>query len=375
MTQLIINQELRDLLPPLSDEEMAGLEAAILRDGCTDPLTVWGETIVDGHHRHAICTKHDIPFKTTQKEFDSLVDAKIWMCERQDSRRNLTLYQRAIIALKMKSVFAEKAKQNQKQSKGPGKKGLSNLTNLNTRFQLSKKFKISAGTLHMVEFLELHASEETKQKLRMDETSINKEFTRLKAELDAQKPKKEKKSRSTPTTATKETPSGGNPKSTHPASSKTKTKAREEANDSTQSSFFETPDTTENDDPGEKTPETVVAPLKSRRKVADKYCCDVSFDPDPDDNYFDWITEVERAELRALQANCPNRLVPSIHNFTIQNIPEHSPEPLLSCLYFLFKVGYRKKLAYALLRRMFVEDGKELTQAIVADLCNEFQNQ
>ena len=208
---LIINQELRDLLPPLSDEEMAGLEVAILRDGCTDPLTVWGEIIVDGHHRYAVCKKHDLPFKVHHKEFDSLDDVKIWMWEHQDSRRNLTKYQRSVVALKMKPVLAARAKQNQKQSSGHGKKGLSKLINLNTQALLAKKARVATGTLHMVEFLELHAPEEIKQKLRADETSINKEYKRLKAEIDAQKPAKPQKPRSTKettgsATATKATP-------------------------------------------------------------------------------------------------------------------------------------------------------------------------
>jgi len=191
-TTLTINPELRDLLPPLSSDKIVGLEADILRDGCTDPLIVWGEVLVDGHHRYAICMKHDVPFKIQQKDFASLIDVKIWMCDRQGNRRNLTLYQRGVVALKMKPVLAEKAKQNQKQSKGHGKKGLSNLTNLNTRYQLSEKFKISAGTLHMVEFLEFHASEEIKQNLHGDRTSINREYKRLKAAIDAKEPVKPK---------------------------------------------------------------------------------------------------------------------------------------------------------------------------------------
>lgn len=123
-------------------------------------------------------------------------------------------------------------------------------------------------------------------------------------------------------------------------------------------------------------PETIVATFKSSRKIEDKYCCGTTFEPDPDDDYFDWITEEERAELNAMRASgCPNRIVPPIHNFMIQNIPEHSPEPLITCLYSLFKVGYRKKLAYGLLRRIFSDDDKELAKTIVSELHDEFQNQ
>ncbi len=98
---------------------------------------------------------------------------------------------------------------------------------------------------------------------------------------------------------------------------------------------------------------------------------DVHFEPDPDDDYFDWITDEEREELREIQKTTTKRVVPPIHTFTIQNIPEHSPEPLLDCLYSLFKVSYRKKLAPGLLRGIFDED-PELARKIVGDLRAEF---
>ena len=376
MTQLIINSELRDLLPPLSPKQFAKLESEILKDGCTAPLTVWGEIIVDGHHRYAICTKHGIKFQTTQKTFESMDEAKLWMWQNQSNRRNLSRFQRAETALKMKPIVATQSRVRQVR-KSQNSVPQNSAEQKETRQILAEFAEVSHDTLDRVEFLLKHADEETLNRLRWDkkDTSINKEFTRLKAELDAKTPKKEKKSRSSATTAAKETQSGGNAKSTQSTSSKTKTKSKEQANDSTQSTFFETPDTTKNDDQVEQTPETVTVSLKSDPKVKETYSCGVKFEPDPGDDYFDWITDEQRAELKALQANCPNRIVPSIHNFTIQNIPEHTPEPLLSCLYSLFKVGYRKKLAYGLLRRMFFEDGKELAQAIISDLDNEFQNQ
>src|SRR5262249_24577184 len=54
--QLIIDPELRDLLPPLSSAEFEGLERKLLREGCTVPLVVWRHrgqlTLVDGHNRY-----------------------------------------------------------------------------------------------------------------------------------------------------------------------------------------------------------------------------------------------------------------------------------------------------------------------------------
>ena len=121
--------------------------------------------------------------------------------------------------------------------------------------------------------------------------------------------------------------------------------------------------------------ETVTVTLKSSPKVKDQYSCGVKFEPDPDDDFFDWISEEERAELNEIRKTCPNRVVPQIHNFTIQNIPEHKPDQLLACLFSLFKVGYRKKLLYGLARKMLNEDSKELAIEIITTLYHEFQNQ
>ena len=63
--QLTVNTGFESLIPPLREEELAGLEQSILTDGCRDPLVIWNNTIIDGHHRYAICTKHSIPFNTT----------------------------------------------------------------------------------------------------------------------------------------------------------------------------------------------------------------------------------------------------------------------------------------------------------------------
>ena len=57
------------------------------------PLTLWGDILVDGHHRYKICMEHDLPFQTRTKEFDSRYTAMEWMIAEQVSRRNLTQIQ------------------------------------------------------------------------------------------------------------------------------------------------------------------------------------------------------------------------------------------------------------------------------------------
>ena len=87
---LKIDPEFKSLIPPLTPDERAGLEASILTEGCRDALIVWGDILIDGHNRYEICTKHNIPYKTQQIEFASRAEARIWIRKNQLARRNLT---------------------------------------------------------------------------------------------------------------------------------------------------------------------------------------------------------------------------------------------------------------------------------------------
>jgi hypothetical protein len=101
--QVLVDADFRDLIPPLSTVELAGLESDILRDGCLDALKVWsredGDVLLDGYHRHAICSKHNIPYTTEPVPgVKSRDDAKRWMINHQHHRRNLNEAQRAMLA-------------------------------------------------------------------------------------------------------------------------------------------------------------------------------------------------------------------------------------------------------------------------------------
>jgi len=87
--KLTIDPEFRDLLPPLSEEEKSAMEASIIKEGVRERLITWNSIIVDGHNRYDICTRNNIPFKTTAMEFtdrDSVMD---WIDANQLGRRNL----------------------------------------------------------------------------------------------------------------------------------------------------------------------------------------------------------------------------------------------------------------------------------------------
>lgn len=91
---IVIDPEFRALIPALSAEERAQLEANILDQGCRDPLVVWANerarVLIDGHNRHEICTRHSLGFAVVEMQFESREDVADWIDANQLGRRNLT---------------------------------------------------------------------------------------------------------------------------------------------------------------------------------------------------------------------------------------------------------------------------------------------
>lgn len=112
-----IDTEFKNLIPPLTADEYAGLEESILREGCRDAIVLWGETIIDGHNRYEICTKHGIYFRTVQKEFEDRNAAKLWMMQNQLARRNLNDFQRIEITHKCEDAVKAKARERMEEGR------------------------------------------------------------------------------------------------------------------------------------------------------------------------------------------------------------------------------------------------------------------
>ncbi|OHB80881.1 MAG: hypothetical protein A2W31_11540 [Planctomycetes bacterium RBG_16_64_10] len=101
---LSIDPEFRDLLPPLTPEEKAGLTELIKRDGCRDAVVYWateGNPIVDGHHRYDICEAEGTPYPVLGMQFASRSAVIQWIWANQDNRRNLNDSQRSYLRGKL----------------------------------------------------------------------------------------------------------------------------------------------------------------------------------------------------------------------------------------------------------------------------------
>jgi hypothetical protein len=89
--QLRIDSEFQALIPSLSDDELAQLEANLLAEGCRNPLVVWAETglLLDGHNQHGICEEHGLGFEVQALSLPDRDAATNWIIDHQLGRRNL----------------------------------------------------------------------------------------------------------------------------------------------------------------------------------------------------------------------------------------------------------------------------------------------
>lgn len=131
MHNIQIDSEFQALIPPLSAEERAQLEANLLADGCRDPLVVWVQpapepgthkcyahdeskcdlvpeddvwhcrhcehnpaqqeyVLIDGHNRFEICTRLGIEYDVEEMLFDGRDAVMDWIDANQLGRRNLS---------------------------------------------------------------------------------------------------------------------------------------------------------------------------------------------------------------------------------------------------------------------------------------------
>ena len=172
--------ELAGLLPPLSGEQLAALEADLLQNGCYSPVIVNEElVIVDGHNRQSLCEKHGIPYNMAVFAFDDLLEAKQWVLDTQKGRRNLDKWELGKIALKLKPEIEAKAKANMSaggQAYHPSEEGSATLPNLppvDTRKELADSVGLGERTMGKVMQIDEHAPAAVKEALDKKELSIH----------------------------------------------------------------------------------------------------------------------------------------------------------------------------------------------------------
>jgi len=181
-----IKEEFKKLIPALTKEEYKQLENNCIAEGIREKILIWNGFIIDGHNRYEISLKWDLEIQTETKHFQDEEAVKEWMILNQFGRRNLSNYQRSVLALELEEVFSNKAKENLKLSGENFGKGLPTLAKaidkINTRQELAKIASVGHGTLDKVKKIQAQASEEVKAKLSTGEVSINSAYQEIKKE-------------------------------------------------------------------------------------------------------------------------------------------------------------------------------------------------
>ena len=173
----VVLPEMAQLLPPLTGEQLAALEADLLANGCYSPIIVNEDmTVIDGHNRLELCEKHGIPYKMAVFSFADMLEAKQWALDTQKGRRNLDKWELGKIALRLKPDIEARAKENM----GTRTDLLTTLSEgqppappVNTRKELADTVGIGEVTMGKVMQIDEHAPAAIREALDSGDLSIN----------------------------------------------------------------------------------------------------------------------------------------------------------------------------------------------------------
>lgn len=178
--ELKIKEEFKKLIPPLTVEEFKQLETNCLDEGIRDAIVTWQGFIIDGHNRYKIATDWGLEFKTRAKFFDNENDVREWMINNQFGRRNLSNYQRSVLALELESVFSARAKAKEYIRKTTSQISDESMLEVSTKKEIAKVANVSHDTIAKVKVIEAKAEEAVKEKLLNGEISINQAYKEIK---------------------------------------------------------------------------------------------------------------------------------------------------------------------------------------------------
>lgn len=151
-----ISEEFKSLIPPLAPDEFEQLEANIKADGCRDPLVTWNGTLIDGHNRFDICLRHGIEFKIAEKEFPDKTAAMLWMIDNQKGRRNVSDYDKGLLAMEKQRLLRPIAEKQREDTQGrPSKLSakLPTVSKIDTRREAAREAGIGERTLDAVKLI------------------------------------------------------------------------------------------------------------------------------------------------------------------------------------------------------------------------------
>ena len=181
---IVVNEELKAYIEPLTPDEHDALERSILTEGCRDALVLWGDVLVDGHNRYGICQKHGLPFQTVQNpRFQSMEDVHLWMIDQHLGRRSVSDFQRGVLALRKREIMAERkaraatatetAEATPAADVPEAAAALPAPDPLNSREAIAKAARLSSSQVVMIEKIQKQAAPELVAAVKSGTISIN----------------------------------------------------------------------------------------------------------------------------------------------------------------------------------------------------------
>lgn len=192
--ELKIDPELRDLLPPLTNDEYKQLEKNIVENGFDKnfPIMEWNGFIVDGHNRYSICKKHNIEYVVGTLGYETKDEVMEWMLDIQLGRRNLSPIQRIAVAEKYRPIYEKQAKERQATSTGGANPQLTpnlveadktnNRSENETNSKLAKIANVGKETYRQAKRVLDSNNEELKNRVLSGKTSISAGYKELQNE-------------------------------------------------------------------------------------------------------------------------------------------------------------------------------------------------
>ncbi len=185
---IVVLEELKAYIDPLTADEYEALERSLLAEGCRDALVLWNDILVDGHNRYGICQKHGLPFNTVQNtRFQSMEDVHLWMIEQHLGRRSVSDYQRGVLALRKRAILGARQKA-QRDTGSTTATAASDATSdadadarppwddmpvAVSRAELAREAKLSSNQVSMIERIHAQAAPEVVEALKAGAISIS----------------------------------------------------------------------------------------------------------------------------------------------------------------------------------------------------------
>lgn len=168
-----------NIFPMMDGEAYAGLVEDIRVHGQREPVVYWKQQLLDGRNRLRACKELGIEPDTC--ELDDDTDPVAWVISANLHRRHLDESQRSMVGERAKKLFEPKAKENQRKSKGRGKKaddekGSANLQNVKEPSSAAKAaamLNVSERSIHNAATVIKHGSKELQQAVDTGKVSVS----------------------------------------------------------------------------------------------------------------------------------------------------------------------------------------------------------